>query len=167
MNRYKGIFSIAFCEYLQAVYLLLPEGNSAEFGWNVKTLYGKAEILNYGKPIKESSTGTEYYDKILPYISSINSELSIEPAWIQITSYSAGSFLERHVDRTPYRTLTVSLNNTYSGGEYLLNDQAVDLDIGEGVLFDGKKVYHQVTEVISGTRMALNIWFKKSKNSLI
>ena len=56
------------------------------------------------------------------------------------------------------------------------NLKLFDLGIGEGISFDGSKVFHGVLPVITGIRCALNIWMTntdfqyhklKQTNSLI
>lgn len=78
-----------------------------------------------------------------------------------ITKYEAGEFCKRHFDPVDI-TVIILLNNDFTGGNFILERFKPKLNAGDMIVFD-KGTYHNVTEVTSGCRYALSIWFNKQQ----
>ena len=65
----------------------------------------------------------------------------------------------------------ISLTDGYDDGRFVLSNTQCKLDdattkihlgLGEGVTFEGNKIYHGVMPVKTGIRCALNIWMNNT-----
>ena len=70
--------------------------------------------------------------------------------------YKEGDICKSHVDPVQY-TILLSLNNAYTGGELIVDQQQIDLDTGDCVIFKGD-TKHEVKEITHGKRWSLSIW---------
>lgn len=95
------------------------------------------------------------------------SEFNIRNINVSLTRYYDGRRLDLHLDSTSSYTTVISLTNEYVDGRFVLSKHRcdlteaeikLDLKLGEGVTFEGNKIYHGVMPVTSGLRCALNIW---------
>lgn len=86
---------------------------------------------------------------------------------VSMTRYYDGRWLDLHLDRTSNYTTVISLTNGYDDGRFVLSDTVcelndadtkINLNIGEGITFEGNSIYHGVMPVHTGIRCALNIW---------
>jgi len=86
---------------------------------------------------------------------------------VSMTRYYDGRRLDLHLDRTSNYTTVISLTNGYDDGRFVLSNTfcelidantKINLNIGEGITFEGNSIYHGVMPVHSGIRCALNIW---------
>jgi predicted 2-oxoglutarate/Fe(II)-dependent dioxygenase YbiX len=72
--------------------------------------------------------------------------------------------LDLHLDSTSQFTTVIVLTDNFKGGEFILSnnqtskEKEIELKMGEGISFDGSKIYHGVNPVVDGIRCALNIW---------
>lgn len=124
--------------------------------WDCKRVYDeefKSFILNRILQIQSFDTFT---------IKNIN---------VSMTRYYDNRRLGLHLDKTSNYTIVIALNADYKDGRFVLSkkrreldngDIKLDLKCGEGVTFEGNKIYHGVMPVSSGLRCALNIWLNNS-----
>jgi predicted 2-oxoglutarate/Fe(II)-dependent dioxygenase YbiX len=86
---------------------------------------------------------------------------------VSMTRYYDGRRLDLHLDKTSNYTTVISLTNDYDDGRFVLSDTfcelndadtKINLNIGEGITFEGNSIYHGVMTVHTGIRCALNIW---------
>lgn len=120
--------------------------------WDCKRVYDekfKSFILNR---ILETQTFDEFN------VKNIN---------VSMTRYYDNRRLDLHLDKTSNYTIVISLTDEYEDGRFVLSniqqeldkgDIKLELKCGEGVTFEGNKIYHGVMPVSSGLRCALNIW---------
>lgn len=116
-------------------------------------------------------------------------DLNVKNINVSLTRYYEGRYLELHRDSTSQLTTVIVLTEDFQDGRFALSEtfnnisfkttknlKLFDLGIGEGISFDGSKVFHGVLPVITGIRCALNIWMTntdfqyhklKQTNSLI
>lgn len=90
---------------------------------------------------------------------------------ISLTRYYDSRRLDLHLDSTSNYTTVISLTDGYDDGRFVISDKFVDLNsadvkiplkLGEGVTFEGNKLFHGVMPVHTGLRCALNIWMNDS-----
>jgi predicted 2-oxoglutarate/Fe(II)-dependent dioxygenase YbiX len=124
--------------------------------WDCRRVYDesfKYEILN--KIIKVKSF--EFFN-----IRNIN---------VSLTRYYDDRRLDLHLDKTSNYTTVISLTDNYNDGRFVLSktqcelenaDTKIHLGLGEGVTFEGNKIYHGVMPVYNGIRCALNIWMNNT-----
>jgi hypothetical protein len=72
--------------------------------------------------------------------------------------YEKGEYCVDHSDPTGH-TLVILIKKPEHGGMLSVGSTAINLDIGDGVLFDGS-IQHRVTTVFEGTRISFAAWFK-------
>ena len=54
------------------------------------------------------------------------------------------------------------LDNNSAGGDFLFNKEKIQFkEAGEYLLYNGGETLHEVTEIISGNRDVLVIWYRK------
>lgn len=94
-------------------------------------------------------------------------EFNIRNINLSLTKYYNNRYLDLHKDSTSSYTTVISLTENYKNGDFCLSENFTDiknsdiklhLKIGEGVTFEGNKIYHGVMPVYTGIRCALNIW---------
>lgn len=130
--------------------------------WDCKRVYDnvfKSEILN---------TINDLYatDKIKFWFNY--SSFDIRNINISLTRYYDGRYLNLHLDKTSNYTTVISLTDDYDDGRFVLSninhmnitdgEIKIKLNLGEGITFEGNKIYHGVMPVNNGIRCALNIW---------
>jgi hypothetical protein len=78
-------------------------------------------------------------------------------------TYNIGDSTIPHFDITKtIQTTIVLLSDTFTGGDLLIKNQIIPFNkIGSYVSFKGNTTLHGVSEVISGKREVLVIWFNK------
>ena len=96
----------------------------------------------------------------------------IYPEFVTINKWPLNSAQNLHIDdsrnSTVYTSITY-LNQDYEGGKtYINEDNFVSRNnIGDTLMFDGKRYKHGVTPVTKGTRYVLSIWYSKNINDFI
>jgi Rps23 Pro-64 3,4-dihydroxylase Tpa1-like proline 4-hydroxylase len=92
--------------------------------------------------------------------------------------YEAGGKFEKHLDESRNRLTdkrvwsTITLldkSDNLIGGDLVIYQngddevgQVVNLNVGETIIFDSKTTWHEITEVIQGTRLSLVAWLKSA-----
>ena len=87
----------------------------------------------------------------------------------RIMQYPVGSCIKNHydtwrpIDGHSTTGLIIQLNdpNSYSGGQLTIQERKINLDIGDGVLYDYSRI-HGVTTIESSERWILNLRMEKS-----
>ena len=75
--------------------------------------------------------------------------------------YVKGSKVTEHVDYSDL-TCVIMLENNSDGGDFLFNKEKIKFkEAGEYLLYNGGETLHEVTEIISGNRDVLVIWYRK------
>lgn len=76
--------------------------------------------------------------------------------------YIKGSKVSEHVDYSDL-TCVIMLDNSSEGGDFILNRQKIEFkEAGEYLLYNGGETLHEVTEIISGNRDVLVIWYRNN-----
>lgn len=168
MKIYQSLFSSEFCDSLIPLIkneCVLSEAHHRPTNWFTWLIWGSPDRYEFGQLPKE-----KWNDNIL---NLVNNELSktdfdIETKklmWLQMTEYKDGRSLRRHRDSGTKQTAIVVLSNGFVGGDTFIwdpmvaDDRKIELNKGDGVLFNGHKQYHEIKSVTEGTRYALNFWF--------
>jgi hypothetical protein len=99
---------------------------------------------------------------------------------ISLTRYYDGRFLNLHRDVITEFTTVIVLTDGFEDGRFVISDtpgkeitdmgensKKIKLGIGEGISFDGSKIYHGVMPVYDGIRCALNIWISEDSSKYI
>jgi len=94
------------------------------------------------------------------FISEITNWDSTYLTSIHKIEYTKGSKVREHVDDSDL-TCVIMLENNSEGGDFLFNKKKIEFkEEGEYLLYNGGKTYHEVTELISGNRNVLVIWYR-------
>lgn len=86
-------------------------------------------------------------------------EQFISTGKMYVTKYEEGESCKRHFDPVDI-TVIILLNNDFTGGHFILERFNTKLKAGDMIVFE-KGTYHNVTEITSGSRYALSIWFNR------
>lgn len=136
--------------------------------WDCRRVYDedfKNRIIN---KINES-----YKDKKIEFWFNYG-DFDIRNVNVSLTRYYDGRYLDLHLDKTSNYTTVISLSDDYEDGDFCLSNKNGDvknsevkihLNKGEGVTFEGNKIYHGVMPVHKGLRCALNIWINNTNFS--
>jgi predicted 2-oxoglutarate/Fe(II)-dependent dioxygenase YbiX len=102
---------------------------------------------------------------------------NIEYINITLTKYYDGRFLSLHKDQPSVFTTVILLTDNFADGRFVLSETLgkdendlkndsikINLNIGEGISFNGSKIFHGVMPVHTGIRFALNVWMSNEKN---
>ena len=109
---------------------------------------------------------------LLNVLASRDTNNILFPEWVKIVIWPQGSFQNPHKDTarnsTKYTSITY-LNNNYEGGEtfFTLNNSMSKNNIGDTIMFDGKKYEHGVKPITKGTRYVLAVWYSDNINDYI
>lgn len=123
-----------------------------------KEYYGKYKRYNISK-ISEFKFVRELINKDLSLLNE-NYEVS---DFISLLKYVETDFFGRHKDvaytnqsnKKVVKSGIYLLNKDFTGGEFLLENEIIPLDIGEIFLFN-RTMYHEVKKITSGTRYSLH-----------
>jgi predicted 2-oxoglutarate/Fe(II)-dependent dioxygenase YbiX len=82
-----------------------------------------------------------------------------------VLKYTKGCYFKEHRDLAPHGTsnkiytLIIELTNSneYEGGEFILEGNVVEKNIGDVILFESYKL-HELKEITSGERMSFVCW---------
>lgn len=147
------------------------EQNGVQFWYDPKSVWDCKRI--YDQEFKDEILKTIndlYLNKSISFWFDY-SQFDIRNTNVSLTKYYNGRYLDLHRDVTSNYTTVISLNEDYEDGDFCLSDRQIDvknseikihLNMGEGVTFEGCKIYHGVLPVTTGTRYALNIWINNS-----
>ncbi len=148
--------------------------NSSEH-WDCRKIYVetfKENIISKFNILYEQNKTKYWFDY---------SNFDVKNISISLTRYYEDRFLNLHRDAISQFTTVIVLTNNFEDGRFVLSETEgkdiydmkddsikLNLNIGEGISFDGSKVYHGVMPVNKGMRCALNVWmsnenFKSSK----
>lgn len=132
------------------------------------------EKFSYYENEKDSWDCRRVYDedfknRILDKVISVKKfeNFNIKNINVSLTRYYDSRRLDLHLDTTSNYTTVIALTDGYDDGRFVLSDKLVDLKnadtkiplgLGEGVTFEGNKLFHGVMPVHTGLRCALNIW---------
>jgi len=78
-------------------------------------------------------------------------------------SYSPGSYNKMHTDSFQWTIITL-IYGQYEGGELVVGDEVVDLEMGDTILFP-EKTKHGVLPMESGQRTVLVGWINPRRNN--
>ena len=134
----------------------MKEGESFNYNpnevWDCRRVYDES----FKKYILEKILEVEKFE--LFNVKNIN---------VSLTKYYDSRRLDLHLDSTSNYTTVICLSDNFEDGRFVLSekqcslndtDVKIKLSLGEGVTFEGNKIYHGVMPVHTGLRCALNIW---------
>ncbi len=79
---------------------------------------------------------------------------------IHTIKYKQGNKVKEHLDYSDL-TCVIMLENNSIGGDFLFNKEKIQFkEAGEYLLYNGGETLHEVTELISGNRDVLVIWYR-------
>lgn len=85
----------------------------------------------------------------------------------RLNKYSSGTIMSEHFDLIrrnkqdgiPVLTFLGILNDDYKGGQFLMNNEVIELQQGDMIVFPSTFLYpHKVEEVTEGTRYSVVAW---------
>jgi len=94
------------------------------------------------------------------------------PHKIRLLRYNIGESIHDHVDWTPFRhaSVTINLNEDYEGGEFQFfhNKQIMNLKQGDAIVFPADAFWvHGVTPVTKGKRYSVNTFIESYPEEMI
>lgn len=130
---------------------------------------GYSNIKKHDRDYCEWLIDSNNFDFILPKLLQFGIQ-SLPDA--RIIKYNKGNYFSPHRDQYElhserYKTLIIQLNDTYDGGELIVNNIAINKTIGNTIMFDSNAI-HSVSEIKNGIRYSLVFWLEyihfKNKN---
>lgn len=119
----------------------------------------------------------KYNKDLANFVNSITGYSIKDITSLHYIRYSEGKSLIRHKDeymldiKNPEKSTSIIflLNMSTEGGEFLLDDKDVGFNTpGQYISFDGQATYHEVKEVVKGSREVLVLWYRpKTTQSVI
>ena len=76
-----------------------------------------------------------------------------------VIRYQEGEFCVPHVDPTE-KTIIIQLNSSYTGGDFVYNNEVIPMNKGDAVIFSNIDSVHGVKMLTSGERYSLAMWLK-------
>lgn len=161
--KINKFFNREECQYYidESMKLGVPFKYDPKEHWDCRRIYDesfKEKIYNRYKEMYQNGEIELWFDFENFDVKDIN---------VSLTRYYEGRYLELHRDKTSQLTTVIVLSEEFEDGRFVLSEtfsteekklNFFDLKIGEGISFDGSKIYHGVLPVNKGIRCALNIW---------
>lgn len=161
-------FSKEECDTIISVFM--------ETGYNYA--YSEEELNSWDcRKVNNKEFTNSIIDKIYNLYNENNIEfwfdyntINVDNVNVTMTRYYSNRWLDLHLDRDSSYTTVISLTDGYSDGRFVLSETEsklskpnpnaikLDLKLGEGVTFEGNRIYHGVMPVTTGIRCALNLW---------
>lgn len=155
MKIYKNLFSNEFCDSLiEKIKNECVLSESHKTDWFVWLIWGQQK----SQPLPKEKWNEEIYNMVMSELNKSNFPES-KIMWLQMTEYKDNRWLRRHIDGAENKTSIILLSNGFIGGDTYISDRIVNLEKGDGVLFNGGYQYHEIKPVTEGVRYALNFWF--------
>jgi len=148
-------------------------------GWETHTWYAPGDIKAVSRHSKElsilSSFNLQYIEPfvnqaISKYFMDIKSNESLlvtRYSPIRLNRYTEGTLMTEHYDLIrrnsddgiPVISIVLIFNDDYTGGEFTMNNEVLDLKQGDILIFPSTFLYkHGVSEVIKGIRYSAVTW---------
>jgi len=133
--------------------------SKSQHNQELSTLY--PENLSYLAPYFESSLN-QYCNDI-----GVSTQLVSFYTPMRLNKYQIGKTMSEHTDLirrgpqdgVPVLSMVIAFNDDYEGGEFIMNNEIVELKQGDILTFPSTFLYrHGVTEVTNGTRYSGVIW---------
>lgn len=163
-----NFFNKVECDYLidTAKLIGIPFKYNPEENWDCRRIYDESFKNKILEKLKSKYVNGEW--KIWKKFD----ELDIKSLNISLTTYENNRYLNLHLDKSSILTIVIVLNNNFEDGRFAITHQPknnfhfetlenlslIHLNSGEGITFEGNKIYHGVLPVNIGVRYALNIW---------
>jgi len=155
MEIYKNLLSNEFCDNLiERIKNECVLSESHKKNWFVWLIWGQQP----SQPLDRGKWNEEIYNTVIKELDKSNFP-NHKIMWLQMTEYKDGRWLRRHLDSSHNKTSIILLSNEFIGGNTYINDMTINLEKGDGVLFNGSREFHEVKPVTEGVRYALNFWF--------
>jgi len=155
MEIYKNILTNDFCDTLiEKIKNECVLSESHKTNWFVWLIWGQQP----SQPLNREKWNEEIYNMVINELVKCDFPKH-KIMWLQMTEYKNGRWLRRHTDGAGNKTSIILLSNEFTGGDTYINDRVVNLEKGDGVVFNGGNQYHEIKPVTEGTRYALNFWF--------
>ena len=139
--------------------------------WDCRRMYEesfKEKIFNKFKEHYQTKKSTYWFDFNKFDVKSIN---------VSLTRYYDGRYLNLHRDLPSQFTTVIVLTDNFNDGRFVLSETPgisitdmgetstkLDIKIGDGISFEGSKIYHGVMPVHTGVRCALNVWMTNEES---
>jgi hypothetical protein len=148
---YKGFLDENICNYLLKTSIETFEiDKRTKGGWHAR-----------------SNRSDAFEQEVKDIFNSILSVDEYDITWINLSEYENNRRLKPHKDGDSQMTVVCNLTDGYEGGEFILGDSELDLELGDVVVFNGGDIFHGVKPVRSGYRASFNIWFTKKIKSFL
>jgi len=162
---YRNIFTPAICQELIEMTPALSEEYDTFAGVRTKrklTSSRRSPVTFFLHQLSETES-QKYCDIIYDRIPNTKTTA------FRIMQYPVGSCIKDHydtwhpIDGHSNTGLIIQLNdpNSYSGGQLTIQGRKINLDIGDGVLYDYSRI-HGVTTIEGSERWILNLRVEKS-----
>lgn len=150
-------------------------GFSAQHNVSVKNAWDNRKIHNdeFKERILKRYKEVFANDKNIPFDVNL---LTPDRIYITLSRYFDGRFLEMHRDTISDITTVIVLTDEFEDGRFVLSDSNLKIEYdnidnsllthinkGDGISFNGEKIWHGVMPVTKGIRKSLNIWVKMEK----
>ncbi len=120
--------------------------------------------------VKENNVYTWLWDDVNKLIKSNLGDNHFLTLWISILRYDKGDYFLKHED-SPYQNddrfmsggVELSKENDFEGGEFVINNEAVEFERGK-LITHGIKTPDEIKEVTKGTRWSLHFGINRKKS---
>ena len=136
--------------------------------------YDYQNVKNFKKNIWFKINNVKEFDFVRDIITTdikkIDSAYEVSE-WITFLIYEKGDFFNEHEDarlstyiseKTTLYSGGYLLNDSYSGGDFIINGEKLNCEIGE-LFYFGRDITHRVDEVKSGIRYSLHFAINTTK----
>jgi predicted 2-oxoglutarate/Fe(II)-dependent dioxygenase YbiX len=112
--------------------------------------------------------GVDNNQRLVEWLTNFTGYESKHINSIHTVEYKEGSSTVSHYDVNVNRTLIFILQKAEEGGQFILENELLDVEAGEVLDYDGSKMRHGVTTVTKGYRRVFVAWFNhKERGALI
>jgi len=145
--------------------------------WNFHTWYANSNditskdfMTTYSEDLQQKMK-SKIHSFLLNYVKNIKQSFALSQfSEIRFNIYESGCGIKEHIDHIhslfdgerkgiPILSMVGLFNDDYTGGDFILCNEKIDLKMGDIIVFPSVFLYpHSVTPVISGTRYSWVLW---------
>lgn len=158
------------------------ELNGKQFSYDPKSIWDCKRIYNdeFKNKIRDKFKELSNKNKLNLWFDF--NHFNINDVNVSLTKYYDDRFLGLHLDSTSQFTTVIVLSDDFIGGDFATSkiiketlDRFENLNeitthkikCGDGISFNGNKLYHGVLPVKKGTRYSLNVWMTDTNHKYL
>ena len=124
---------------------------------NTPASFDSFQNVNQARMVYLTHIPDELYDVWSSVEERLPTEKETRVSMSYALEYPQDSYTYPHYDEADFTTITL-LPGSFTGGDLMVGDSYVDLDVGETVIFESR-THHGILPIESGERKVFVVWY--------